>query len=677
MTSLCTGVRAGVLCVVMMVTTAAAFHPPARLPHDLHHGNTRSEFPCPEIEDIKPCKCNYTGQNMTLSCIALSDAAQLDQVFSATFPIPLFSKFTLMASNIPILKKDTFKKVSFREVQMFSNKMKTVEAEAFAASYSTLKKFMFNEDGLVNQSWPLPDLKNFSEITDIYVGGLCKEIPPLESSSLTSAAFYMDNLTKLASNTFAKTPNLENIILHGKELTDIEPNAFQQLSSLKTLTIYETGVDTLNKSSMAFSSTVLTLIDLHHNKIQTIEEGAFQDVSGEVNITLNNNQLQLLNEDPFSELLTNTTGIIDVSDNPLECGCDLYWTVTITEEMFDHLHGLLSSCNFEEVRALAFPCPDENEIDPCRCDYDPVSGTLNLTCSQLDSIDQLDKVFSANFPFNKFNLFQLEDSKIPVLKKGIFRSVYFKWVILIFNNMTDVESGALESLYDSLEEFHITEKYVDEDYNWPIQDLSKFKVLSEIGISGPYSSLPVLESKSLNSVLLDMYHLTSLPDNIFTAAPNLQSITFQGTRLEDIKADTFKFLPSLRTLEIRNANLSSLAKSSLAFSTNNLTYIGLQFNNIHTVEDGAFQGINGPVVTDLSNNEIEELPGDAFADLLKNTTGSISVTNNPLVCGCDLSWLINATDAELKRLVGLQSSCGIDDPYQWEVVKDFLIYQCS
>ncbi|KAG7159410.1 Oplophorus-luciferin 2-monooxygenase non-catalytic subunit-like 2 [Homarus americanus] len=594
-------VRAGVLCVVMMVTTAAAFHPPARLPHDLHHGNTRSEFPCPEIEDIKPCKCNYTGQNMTLSCIALSDAAQLDQVFSATFPIPLFSKFTLMASNIPILKKDTFKKVSFREVQMFSNKMKTVEAEAFAASYSTLKKFMFNEDGLVNQ----------------------------------------------------------------------------QLSSLKTLTIYETGVDTLNKSSMAFSSTVLTLIDLHHNKIQTIEEGAFQDVSGEVNITLNNNQLQLLNEDPFSELLTNTTGIIDVSDNPLECGCDLYWTVTITEEMFDHLHGLLSSCNFEgnyslhtlikfleyqctseKVRALAFPCPDENEIDPCRCDYDPVSGTLNLTCSQLDSIDQLDKVFSANFPFNKFNLFQLEDSKIPVLKK-------------------DVESGALESLYDSLEEFHITEKYVDEDYNWPIQDLSKFKVLSEIGISGPYSSLPVLESKSLNSVLLDMYHLTSLPDNIFTAAPNLQSITFQGTRLEDIKADTFKFLPSLRTLEIRNANLSSLAKSSLAFSTNNLTYIGLQFNNIHTVEDGAFQGINGPVVTDLSNNEIEELPGDAFADLLKNTTGSISVTNNPLVCGCDLSWLINATDAELKRLVGLQSSCGIDDPYQWEVVKDFLIYQCS
>nr|XP_045601376.1 oplophorus-luciferin 2-monooxygenase non-catalytic subunit-like [Procambarus clarkii] len=331
----------------------------------------------------------------------------------------------------------------------------------------------------------------------------------------------------------------------------------------------------------------------------------------------------------------------------------------------------------QEESAPSFPCPESTAIHPCLCLYDSPSGTLNLTCSNLASYEQLDNIFAADFPFTKFNWFQLQNSNVTSLKKGLFRDVYFSRMVLIFNNITLIEEGTLETMYNSLEYFHISEIY-DGDYQWPLPDLAKFTSLIEIGINGPYETLPVLESSSLTSVFLGMRKLVSLPDNLFTSTPNLQFITFQETNVNSIQGNTFKLLSSLKKIEITRSGLASLTEASLAFGSPDMEYINIISNPIETIEAGAFQGLSGSVTVNVSHNLLEQLTENVFSELLKNTTETIDVSNNPLLCGCDLYWLINITDADLNRLKGLLPSCAIENGvYDRDTLVDFMKYQCS
>lgn len=73
-----------------------------------------------------------------------------------------------------------------------------------------------------------------------------------------------------------------------------------------------------------------------------------------------------------------------------------------------------------------FPCPEAADIDPCECIYTSGNVTLDLNCRNLQGLNELDAVFGASFPFDKYNIFLLENSNIPTIPTGIFRTIFFE-----------------------------------------------------------------------------------------------------------------------------------------------------------------------------------------------------------------------------------------------------------
>ncbi|XP_071540610.1 uncharacterized protein [Panulirus ornatus] len=355
--------------------------------------------------------------------------------------------------------------------------------------------------------------------------------------------------------------------------------------------------------------------------------------------------------------------------------CVLVTAISTTAGAFE-AHLPPQHLQHNEVGKGGFPCPADADIFPCTCEFDS-AGNLDLTCVNITTND-LSRVFMAEFPFNRFNKFTLQNSTIPVLENGVFGSVTFKSVLLESNNMTTIEALALENSYGVLEHFIMHEEPADTPYTWPLPDIANFIHLKEIDISGPYAAMEPLESSTLTDVILSLYELTSLPPNPFSGAVGIKTLILQETKLENIEPRTFELLTALKKLEISDAHLKELTESSMAFTSGSLAFVNLSKNDISNVMKDAFSGLPKSAVVDLSDNMLLELKRDAFSSLLTSlTAGYIDVGRNPLLCGCDLVWLLYLNEEQRDRLHGLDSSCDIEGNFNFDDLLDFLEYQCS
>nr|XP_045601375.1 oplophorus-luciferin 2-monooxygenase non-catalytic subunit-like [Procambarus clarkii] len=332
--------------------------------------------------------------------------------------------------------------------------------------------------------------------------------------------------------------------------------------------------------------------------------------------------------------------------------------------------------DYNGEKGRAFPCPNDDDIDPCTCTYDGTTFSLNLTCDGLTGEDQLDQIFSSAFPVKAFTMLTLTNSNISTLTENVFHTISFEVIMLINNQLETVDSKALSSSYSTLQSFFLTQ-IGGETLSLTINDdLQQFKILTTIYISGPYDNVPTLTSATLTTAILNVHELTDLPPETFTAATALETIIMEDTKIETILEGTFSSLKSLKSLTLTGANINTLTASSMAFSSN-LTLLDLHLNNINSIDKAAFQGISGDVNIMLNKNSLVELTEQPFLELLMNTTGSIDVSDNPLTCGCDLRWLVSNKDLDWARLVGLNSACDIDGTYDKDTLLDFLEYQCS
>lgn len=93
------------------------------------------------------------------------------------------------------------------------------------------------------------------------------------------------------------------------------------------------------------------------------------------------------------------------------------------------------------------------------------------------------------------------------------------------------------------------------------------------------------------------------PENLIKLFPNLKSIEFTDSNLEEInREDLEPFGEKLENLNLCRNKIQVL-KSDLFHSTLNLKRILLAFNDITKVEEGAFQGLNNLNILSMSGNE--------------------------------------------------------------------------
>ncbi|CAL4243848.1 unnamed protein product [Meganyctiphanes norvegica] len=276
------------------------------------------------------------------------------------------------------------------------------------------------------------------------------------------------------------------------------------------------------------------------------------------------------------------------------------------------------------------PCPDDEDIAPCVCTYDTGDNAMNLTCSAVESEEQLKQIFKANFPFKNFNQFNLRDNNnIKVLEAGVFNGISFEIIDISFNhNLEVIESQALDSCYETATQIYLHDNKIT---SFPFDELSQFSKLRDFDIS----------DNSLSVIPADAFHgLTAL------------EVLDIGSNNADI-VGTFQDLPNLVNIWLENNAITTIPAQFIKTGSSHLSYIYLSDNNIVSVEPDAFDIVDGLHIY-MRDNSLSTLDEATWRPYLE-AGGTLRATYNPLVCGCDIAWLF--AEDQLLEQVAKYATC--------------------
>ncbi|KAI8500884.1 hypothetical protein Bbelb_217020 [Branchiostoma belcheri] len=116
----------------------------------------------------------------------------------------------------------------------------------------------------------------------------------------------------------------------------------------------------------------------------------------------------------------------------------------------------------------------------------------------------------------------------------------------------------------------------------------------------------------LYRLLLHNNQLTSLRSDMFVRLDSLQDLGLNHNNIHSIEAGTFNATPQLRTLSLYNNQLTSL-RSDMFVGLDNLQY--LHDNNIHSIEAGTFNATPQLRTLSLYNNQLTSPRSDMFVGL--------------------------------------------------------------
>jgi Leucine-rich repeat (LRR) protein len=117
-----------------------------------------------------------------------------------------------------------------------------------------------------------------------------------------------------------------------------------------------------------------------------------------------------------------------------------------------------------------------------------------------------------------------------------------------------------------------------------------------------------------------------------------------------LDAENFIGLKHLQELDLSGNFIKTLDGSTFV-STPNLKILNLQNNNLAFVAIDALRGLSFLTTLDLSRNWLPNLHPDTFAPLPYSLKNQIILHENPIICNCDVRYLISWITQYPKRVV--------------------------
>lgn len=326
--------------------------------------STRSDFPCPEAEDIYPCVCFYDSDyNISLNCTDVESEEQLASVFQQDFPVKTLHEFRMNENHAIKVLGNALNGVTFRNVILYPGPfaIEAVSEYFLVDSLDILEIFHIHNSNLTSDLFPFNTF-NFAKRLDIYFIDLCKLtwIPPIRGPLITELSFDFATVKAVEPGTFEGVPNMQVLELRFNDIEELKAGTFPIHEVPTTLRLENNLIHTLEPGTFymadanssasnalidiqLFTNQIQSLlagtfffrdghmtVDLHSNLISSIEPGTFVmpsiTVLFSVDLYLNDNQLTTFDEAVFVELLPYTTSLT-LAGNPLECGCDIAWLV--------------------------------------------------------------------------------------------------------------------------------------------------------------------------------------------------------------------------------------------------------------------------------------------------------------------------------------------------------------
>lgn len=182
-----------------------------------------------------------------------------------------------------------------------------------------------------------------------------------------------NRLKMLPVSLFSYLRSLEFLHLGGNKLERIAPDAFDGLKNLKTMDLGSNEIRTVDERAFEGLGSVRTL-KLNDNRLRELSVRRFLSLHSLENLDLRNNSLETMTLGPTDDFEELSLLSLDLSLNPWNCNCDIYWLV-IWLQRTNPSHPLDSTrCRHPEALRdvdLVSAYADQNCPHPTR----PTAGT--------------------------------------------------------------------------------------------------------------------------------------------------------------------------------------------------------------------------------------------------------------------------------------------------------------
>ncbi|XP_064607102.1 toll-like receptor 6 [Liolophura sinensis] len=527
------------------------------------------------------------------------------------------------------------------------------------------------------------DNNRLAFLEDNLLGGLIKlEKLYIRNNNITRishAAFqnlgqlrYLDlsenNINRLLPKTFKNLANLYSLDLEWNSLTEIAAGIFTGLSAIRRMHLGHNKIVGINMYAFIHCPEMLNLnltdcliqyippgvfrnlpllstLDLSSNKLMKLEAGVFYNLSRLNTLSLRNNQISFLSEVIFYEIV-HSLYELDIRRNSLS-----YTSWTWLGTLLGHLKGLrilhLSDNPLKYIPMNVLPILETMmEANLRNCSLDEVPGNV-LNVSGDFSMNRIEGpvTLRTNQGYNpKFNV---SNNNITALNIKL-KLVIWHGLMIVSDN-----SKMCDSMIVEIDNQYINFSYYpsvvisarNNSFSEPIPFLFRGEFRQGFGdlhinldfSDNVYLSLTQLP---LNIKVLTLGEIWSPCNTSSHLRIYVDSLDMSGNAISYISPEAC--LGAVQILDLRNNHLEVMDKlmDSTDSSAFRLKYLDLSGNRIYQATAEAFHGHYLFYTVDLRDNQIVSL--QSFKPMLtERKYYRLSLSGNPLACGCEIAWLRN------------------------------------
>ncbi|CAK9831514.1 Leucine-rich repeats and immunoglobulin-like domains protein 2 [Anthophora retusa] len=363
------------------------------------------------------------------------------------------------------------------------------------------------------------------------------------------------------------------------------------------------------------TNTVIFYLRLRHNSLPKLQPYVFLGLDIR-HLTIHNSSLAKLEESSLSSIGTGLTQL-DLSQNAL--------LSVPSSALKDLQHLLILNLNRNKIKAIhkkAFEGLDTLEI-------------LSLYENEISTIEEEAFTGLHNRKLKRLNLGANELNKVPT--QALHTLDTLKKLEMQENRLSIIQEGDFDGLkgLDSLVLAHNQLREVPA------------RVFSHL--------------TQLNSLELDGNQITHVdPDAFIGLEENLQYLRLGDNNLHAVPSDALRRLHRLRHLDLRANNITVLPEDAFTGYGDSITFLNLQKNLIKMLPPLVFENLNSLETLNLQNNKLTHIPEEVTENIV-DTLRQIDITDNPLICDCELRWysvwLGNLRDKDDERMSRKRTVC--------------------
>ncbi|XP_020806707.1 slit homolog 2 protein isoform X1 [Drosophila serrata] len=263
-------------------------------------------------------------------------------------------------NKISVIHNNAFEGLDTLEIlTLYENKITQIDPEAFRGLEGKLKRLNLGGNDLSSvpqKALSILDTLKKLEIQENKIRTISEgDFEGLQS--LDSLILAHNMITTVPANVFSHLTLLNSLELEGNKISAIDKDAFKGLEEnlqylrlgdnqihtipsealrplhrLRHLDLRNNNINVIAEDAFTGFGDSLTFLNLQKNDIKVLPSVLFENLNSLETLNLQNNKLQRIPQD-IMEPVIDTLRIIDITDNPLNCSCELTWFPKLLEDL--------------------------------------------------------------------------------------------------------------------------------------------------------------------------------------------------------------------------------------------------------------------------------------------------------------------------------------------------------